>query len=84
MQRQRRGERRREQRPVAVERRSGERRTGIDVREISGDQAPDVLARALEETALTPLEQALFELVHAYGAAWAAEPADPRRARRGG
>ncbi len=69
MHRQRGADRRREQRLVSAERRRGERRTGIDVEEISEDQARRVLARELKETALSPMEQALFELVHAYGVA---------------
>ena len=62
---QRRGDRRQADRPYERERRKGERRTGIDVQEISAEQASLGLERELAETALSPLDQAVFELMHA-------------------
>ena len=59
------GDRRREQLPFATERRVHERRTGIDVREISGDPTSSGLSQALEDTDLSPVDRAIFEMVYA-------------------
>jgi hypothetical protein len=62
---ERRGERRCETHPCASERRVRERRTGIEVREISDGPAHRALSLALARTSLSPLDQAIFEMVHA-------------------
>lgn len=58
------GDRRTEQLPFTIERRFHERRTGIDVREISGDPASSDLSQALEDTDLSPVDRAIFEMVY--------------------
>lgn len=62
-------DRRRTQRPRPMERRVRERRTGIDVQEISGGPACRGLSRALADTGLSPLDQAIFAMVYVESAA---------------